>query len=331
MLTTKLNAASWQLHRGNVRGAFRVLESLIVYVRTARWLGSLSAEEAGQLDGWLGEAADRVAAKQPATDSLWEIPRHPESVDDPPDLVAALDSPERTTVAPGGGHDIHSPVVVDGKVALRGVEWIQIYPHGGGLPETTPGVQLALEEVAREGESTTKVSFKIMASGFPTDKTYQLFSYSLSQYNEGLKPVSLGEFPPEALPRMAIQKYTEGEWLQVALISSDLTIAAFAEAIPFPIEAKSGSCRIWLKLISSVGIQFTVHGEGYEAGEPVTAVWHIEEAAIKETWEADSAGSFQKALMHGLRVTEGGLATFSAIGESCDLLLEYEWGQRAMM
>jgi hypothetical protein len=69
---------------------------------------------------------------------------------------------------------------------------------------------------------------------------------------------------------LSADDYSKGQPFDVALVSTDETIKAYAKVIPFPIEAEEGRCRLWVELASPKADGFLIQGEGFEPDEEVT-------------------------------------------------------------
>jgi hypothetical protein len=61
--------------------------------------------------------------------------------------------------------------------------------------------------------------------------------------------------------------YPRGALWQVALISLDRKLQAFAKAIPHPASARDGTCEIALQLVSHRGDKFLASGSGFVPGD----------------------------------------------------------------
>ena len=181
-------------------------------------------------------------------------------------------------------------------------------PHWG--PRfATPGVQLKLEEEGREKRgASTSVSYTLVFSGFPQDKTYALWNDPSGVdppvlWATGISVTSSGDVicagpPPgtKLTPRSlkkakkqrqcyavfeegfsfrdrfvtSVDHYHEGEPVEFGMISADHTVHAFAKTMPFPLEVKEGRCRLWAEMITTEAFSFS--GEGFEPGEELTYI-----------------------------------------------------------
>ena len=61
--------------------------------------------------------------------------------------------------------------------------------------------------------------------------------------------------------------YPRGALWEVALISVDRKLQAFAKAIPHPISVRDGTCEIALQLVSHRGEKFLASGSGFVPGD----------------------------------------------------------------
>ncbi len=208
----------------------------------------------------------------------------------------------------------------------------------------TPGVQLTLQEGSRATtpNGTTKVTYFLRVSGFPTGKTFKLWVKPFGSSPESLSDV-VGEFYVDPSGKLVSQEggdlgqislsapsYAKGEPYEVALISTDQTIKAFAKAIPFPIEVKEGRCRLWLELISPTGEAFALQGEGFEPNEEVTTVSRSNGEVIQGKQKVLPDGRLPANILAPAAVTRRYVASFTVIGKSCKLTVDYEWGPPAL-
>lgn len=130
--------------------------------------------------------------------------------------------------------------------------------------------------------------------------------------------------------RFHVQRYHKGEPLDLALVSTDGTVRAFAHAYPFPIWAQDGKCSLTVELNDPEGKFFTVLGEGFDPGETVKISTSSEKETKEDSQQASPDGGLQALLAPRVIGKESGSATFTAIGNSCHPKVTFEWGKRAM-
>jgi hypothetical protein len=117
-----------------------------------------------------------------------------------------------------------------------------------------------------------------------------------------------------------------GEALRVALISTDETVAVFAEAIPYRLDASAG-CTVEGEMLSLEGFAFS--GSGFTPGETLEVVSRSDRNIIRRTATADDGGRLPTVIvLPTVRGRSGGDATIEVTGESCRVVLRYGWGDK---
>lgn len=220
-----------------------------------------------------------------------------------------------------------------------------------GPKYATPGVHLSVHEVERGAgpKGGTIVGYTFKASGFPKNKSYELWGqwtdglttkFSEKLYVDDSGKMVGGRLPGEpssegiALERFTINLYgfAKGEAMDYALISTDETVKAFTRVIPFPIEAKEGSCRLSVELVENRGDLFGIWVEGFEPDEEITTVSKFGDQVIDEgkLKVPSEEGKFLIFLLPSVIGGRSGPASFTASGKSCNLTVNYEWGPPAL-
>jgi hypothetical protein len=208
---------------------------------------------------------------------------------------------------------------------------------------TSEGVEFAFEELERKTvPGNSSVVYKFRFSGFPRDKTYALWA----KWLDG-KTVRFGEFQVDDTGDLVgtvandsrpirMSKYTvhfsrmyKGEPIIHALVSTDSaqTIKAFARTVPFPIRATgNGQCSLEAELLLPRGRPFAVMGHGFKPNEKIGTVSRSWPEVVKGNVEVEADGRFGSLVDPGVIGHTGGAASFTAVGESCEVTLQYEWG-----
>jgi hypothetical protein len=196
--------------------------------------------------------------------------------------------------------------------------------------DATPGVQLTLQETKREHTARgTEVTYRIVESGLPDDKTYQLWAQTVPGSFRALGPVS--EVLLGGTLYWTLHGYVKGEAFRIIVTSTDRTVQVFAEVYPFPIEGKDGSCRLWVEPLSHQGTTFAIYGEGFGADEDVTTISQSGGESIRKAEKAHSDGTLPvHTVAPAVIGKQSGTATFIAAGQSCAPTVNYEWGPPAM-
>ena len=204
-----------------------------------------------------------------------------------------------------------------------------------GPKYATPGVRLSICETSRTNMlgliGQNVILYELIADGFPTDKVYDAWMYSTSQQMQGGKPARFGpgvkiDESGQLSPKTAllVSDYVTGEWIKAALISTDGAVKAFAKAIPFPVEAKSGPCRIWIELITKTA--FLAWGEGFSPGETVQIISQSADELVEGSIDVSKDGTVAAVVFPTVADESGGKAKFTAIGETCEVGVGYAWG-----
>jgi len=212
---------------------------------------------------------------------------------------------------------------------------------GWGPDSNTAGVQLALQEDRRDvAEGTTRVSYHLITSGFPDGKTYHISFWpfgaapgvdSRSQIiTDGAGNLTLGGLRLDTVNFVAL-RYAKGEPFRIGLISTDETVKAFAKAFPFPIEARDGSCHLWMELVTTDGDSFAVYGDGFDASDHVTYISTSGSEIIRGENVISSGGTLPPTIVSPAVVgQQSGMASLSVAGKSCVPIVNYAWGSPAM-
>ena len=129
-------------------------------------------------------------------------------------------------------------------------------------------------------------------------------------------------FRPEAYPRGA-------NW-QVAVASTDRTITGFATVIPRPIVARDGTCVVSLELVSHRGLRFLASGSGFATGEDVVAESRSSGRVSQKQQRASANGLLPPELIAHAALDSNRDATYSVRGRSCEVTVNYKWGDMAL-
>jgi hypothetical protein len=197
----------------------------------------------------------------------------------------------------------------------------------------TPGVQLNLKEVGREKVGgVTQVTYLVTASGLQDEKTYELW---LRRPGDVLRiTTDSGDFNADAFKRginVHVSEYIRGAPLRFVVTSADQAMRAFVEIYPFPIEARDGSCHLWVEIISPQGTVFAIYGDGFGGDEEVTAISRSGGEIIGRAQKVSSDGTLPVNIVTPAVVgKQSGTAAFSVAGKSCAPTVNYEWGPPAL-
>src|SRR5437867_3106433 len=197
-------------------------------------------------------------------------------------------------IAPANAHD---PIRFDTRRATPGasIELIEVAPATGEAPVKYRLRVSGLPPGQVYGVWTNEFGhgFHEQASGFRLDESGTLVS---SELDVAGRPRRLDQmtFEPGPLPR--------GAGWQVAIVSSDRRVTAFAKAIPRPIAATHGPCTVSLELASRRGDRFIASGSGFMPGEDVTSELTYAGRTGRKTHRVSPEGRFlSDFIVHGGR------------------------------
>jgi predicted enzyme related to lactoylglutathione lyase len=210
----------------------------------------------------------------------------------------------------------------------------------------TPGVRLTFQEQSQTTvEGRPAVTYSVDITGLPKDKTYALWQKWLDgkialfgQFHFDDSGVLVGSLGSERSinQKMPLSKVTfhfyqmfRGEPANFALVSTDIdqTVKAFANFVPFPLQAKGdGGCSLSMELLSQKGRLFGFMVEGFKPDEEVTTVSKSGGEILEEKQKAPADGRFAAIGDPGVIGSAGGSASFQASGKACEVILNYEWG-----
>ena len=209
--------------------------------------------------------------------------------------------------------------------------------------KNTPGVELATHEGPRQHSSSgTLLIYNILGRGFPADKSYDLWFWSLNKKPEkamqgvsfdkrGLlvcsgKPGSCkGEGPDDAINIQATASL--GEPKRFAVISTDGKVAGFTEAVPFPLEAKDKSCGLSVVRQSRLAESVILRGSGFTPHETLTVQQTPAGNALSASPTVAGDGTWQEVVETKAPGQNSGTATIKASGKSCSVTLTFNWGE----
>ena len=234
-------------------------------------------------------------------------------------------------------------------------------PNGEGRCEwkpscSTPGATLAVHETVRDSSGRhVKVTYRIAASGFPQGKVLTLW---MRQADEATIPLVTGytasasgaivcadsaahrELAAKAgrswcpMPLAEIDfglgAMSASEAVRFALREDGDGVAAYGEAIPHPVEASSGSCRLSVVAVPVRGAPFTVfevRGSGFPAGETVRLVSRTGRDSAEGEATVTADGQFVGIVLPRTR-GRGGRATYQATASACTVEIGYDWGNQ---
>jgi hypothetical protein len=165
-------------------------------------------------------------------------------------------------------------------------------------------------------------SFRQVATGFYRDESGVLVS---SARDSAGQQTRLDEMALEPGP------YPRGATWEVALASADRTLTAFAKVIPRPIAAQDGRCTVSLELASRRGDRFVASGAGFAPDEEVTAESRYSGRVIQKKLRVSADGRLLPELISHAASETDHTARYLLKGRSCEVTVDYEWGEPALM
>jgi len=165
-------------------------------------------------------------------------------------------------------------------------------------------------------------SFHEAAPGFQLDESGNLVS---NQTIGGDRAQRLDEMVFEPGP------YPRGAAWEIALVSADRNLRAFAKVIPHPIRAQNGPCAVSLELVSQRGDAFIVSGSGFAPGEDVDTESRYSGRVIPKQHRISADGLLlPETLSLGGKGSDR-RASFAVTARSCKVVIDYDWAEPALV
>jgi hypothetical protein len=124
--------------------------------------------------------------------------------------------------------------------------------------------------------------------------------------------------------------YPPGAIWEVALVSADRTLLAFAKVIPRPIHAEDGACAVSLQLVSHRGERFLTSGEGFVPGDDVLIESRVAGRLTRKRQRVGPDGRLRSDVLSHVDVGGDRTARYAVTGQRCAVAIEYVWGNRAL-
>ena len=162
-------------------------------------------------------------------------------------------------------------------------------------------------------------AFHEVEFGFRVDDAGRLVSIR----GEGDRPRDLDEVVLDPGP------YFRGAIWEVALVSEDRKITAFAKVIPRPIIARDGPCVISLELVSHRGERFLASGIGFVPGDEVIIESRYSGRMHQKRRLVSPQGLLPPDVISHAASGSDQRASYSVRSRSCGVMIEYGWGTEA--
>jgi hypothetical protein len=209
----------------------------------------------------------------------------------------------------------------------------------------TPGLRLEMHELSQAMHPPV-VEYRLQATGFPKGTKLLLWSkefdhsihqmafvFQVDKFGIVVSSSGPGAMKPKRLDEMTFgpEPYPLGALWEVALVSVDRKLQAFAKTIPYPITASDGQCSVSLELASHRGEKFQASGSGFLPGDEVITESRYAGRIIKKRVRASTEGSLPPQVLLHASVNTDRQAHYSVKGRSCDVAVDYEWGEAALV
>jgi hypothetical protein len=210
----------------------------------------------------------------------------------------------------------------------------------------TPGLLLELLEIPPASPAEAGPRYRLRASGLPPGVVFNVFTkdfgHSFHETTSGFAtdpsgiPVSVDADASgrrRQLDEMVVVPgpYPRGAIWEVALVSADRTVTAFAKVIPHPIRAQDGPCILTLQLVSHRGERFLASGQGFAPGDEVGIEWRVAGRVTHKRQRVSADGRLRPDVISHGAIGSDRSARYAVTGRSCAVALEYEWGEPALV
>jgi hypothetical protein len=208
----------------------------------------------------------------------------------------------------------------------------------------TPGLRLEMDQMPQTKISTPPM-YRLRAFGFPKAVKLLLwskeFDHSLRQMASvfqvdragNVVEINLGATKrPRRLDEMLFGPgpYPRGALWEVALVSVDRELQAFAKATPYPITDRDGACQVTLQLVSHRGDKFLASGLGFDPGVDVKIESQYAARLIEKHLRISGDGNLPPHVILHATIAADRSARYTVKGRSCQVSVDYEWGEPAL-
>jgi hypothetical protein len=209
----------------------------------------------------------------------------------------------------------------------------------------TPGLHLELIELPSASPADTDRRYRLRASGLPVGAMFSVwtkdFGHSFHEIASGFAVDPSGTLlsvdADASVGRQRLDEvvigpgpYPPGAIWEVALVSADRTLTAFAKVIPRPIVARDGSCTLSLQLVSHRGERFMASGDGFAPGDEVLIESRVAGRVSQKRQRVSADGRLRPDVLSHGGIGDGRSARYAVTGRTCAVAVEYEWGEPAL-
>jgi hypothetical protein len=206
----------------------------------------------------------------------------------------------------------------------------------------SPGVTLVAHEEPRQHTAKgTVLWYNLIGKGFPGAQAYSLWQWGLEKSPELLiKGVSFdkrgvlvcsgkpgycsGAGPDDPINIKA--NAVLGEMKRMAVVSDDGKIAAFVDALPFPIENSDKTCRLSVTRLSALADRALARASGLEANAPLTVTTSYGDQRASSKASADPNGTWQEVVAAQGAKQASGKAIVSVSDGVCTVAVGFDYG-----
>src|SRR5262245_57863669 len=217
----------------------------------------------------------------------------------------------------------HEPIVLDARRA-------------------TPGLHLELSELPRTADSATP-RYRLYTVGLPRGVIFGVwtkdFGHSFHEVASGFQVDEFGKLvsskrgSPQRLDELAFDPgpYPRGAIWEVALVSEDRALTAFAKVIPYPITARDEPCSLSLELVTQRGERFVASGDGFPPGDEVITQSQYSERIIQKRRRISPEGLLPPDAFSHAAIGSDRTARYAVVARSCQVAVDYKWGEAALV
>lgn len=207
----------------------------------------------------------------------------------------------------------------------------------------SPGVELQANEISREHTASgTELTYTLTGKGFAPNLTYSLWGWipghkpqraidGVTFDSKGMvicdpkAPVCKTETP--GVPLKIKTTAVLGEPKRFAVVSDDGRVAAFAEAVPFPIEASDKGCKISVVRQTPLAEKVLVTATGLVPYEMLNVSAHVAGDDTVHSPTASADGTWQAMIGTKAAGEDSGVAKIKVTGQQCSVALSFNWGE----
>lgn len=204
----------------------------------------------------------------------------------------------------------------------------------------TPGATLVLKKTGQDFlNGHTAVAYSAFASGLPKDRHYTLWTWILGNdpqpvadayiNNDGRVVNVLGDSQHQvAEDPIDLKVFAgKGEPKKIALTSDDGQLHVFAQAVPFPMEASDGPCRMSAVMEGPAYEGVAVFVTGLQPKEELLVDIQSESESAQNKAIATDGGTYNSLIFPFVKGKPSGKCAFRVTGKSCKVGIAFPWGE----